>query len=429
MIFAAEKNKTNAKLTNENGEYVTGSTSIVKRAVFRDGVQVDKVLEINDSEILFAGTVVNFSPENYQSNVYFCSYEVYIGEDGSEQIIYSECDKDDYKTVSLYDVCLNSYKTGLINAENDTEGIVWGILNSCAATLKSESDYNVVDGLTDLKGNAFGSEFTFADVPACRQTADSDGNLVFGETDVTISLFRDRVTGKYTAVYHGSGELPSTSRWGIGTVGQLKDSFARVFDNGGKAVKAVGLSRPNPTLKSSVVIDTVVIDYGVTKANNEALADMGYVTTVVYGTSLGELENGVFQACTNLATVVCARGEDTVYETGLADVSNISKVSTDYLFNTCQGIVKIHLPANIGTYVGTEFSQNNTALKGIWCGDGKYTEGVADFSGAANPITSIKSKALIGISGITEVRVNNTEENVTVADNGITSGMTVIYVV
>lgn len=428
VIFASEKNKANAKLTNENDEYVTGSASVVKRAVFRDGVQVDKVLEVNDNEILFAGTVVNFSPENYQSNVYFCSYEVYIGEDGSEQIIYTESGKDAYKTVSLYDVCLNSYKTGLINAENDTEGIVWGILNSCAATLKAESDYNSVDGLTDLKGNAFGSEFTFADVPACNQTADSEGNLVFGETGVTISLFRDRVTGKYTAVYHGEGELPATSRWGIGTANQLRPTFASVFDGGSKPVKAVGLSRPNPTLKSSVVIDTVVIDYGVTKANSEALADIGYVTTVVYGTSLGELSGGVFQACTNLATVVCARGENTVYETGLADVSYVSKVNTDYLFNTCKGIVKIHLPANIGTYVGTQFSQNNTALKGIWCGEGSYTEGVADFSGAANPITSIKSCALIGISGITEVRVNNSEENVTIAADGITSGMTVTYV-
>lgn len=428
VIFAAEKNKTSAKLTNEGGEYVTGNASVIKRAVFRDGVQTDKVLEINDSEILFAGTVVNFTPEYYQSNVYFCSYEVYVGEDGSEQIVYTECGNDDYKTVSLYDVCLNSYKTGLINAENDTEGIVWGILNSCAATLKAESEYNAVDGLTDLNGNAIGSEFTFSDVPACRQTADSEGNLTFAETGVTISLFLDRITGKYTAVYHGIGELPATSRWGIGTAGQLRDSFARVFDGGSKAVKAVGLSRPNPTLKSSVVIDTVVIDYGVTKANNEALADLGNVTTVVYSTSLNELAGGVFQACTNLATVVCARGENTVYSIGLADVSYISKVSTDYLFNTCKGIVKIHLPSNIGTSVGSQFSQNNSSLKGIWCGDGTYTEGVADFTGASDPITAIKSKALIGISGIAEIRINNTEENVTVAADGITSGVTITYV-
>lgn len=247
--------------------------------------------------------------------------------------------------------------------------------------------------------------------------------LAFAKTNATISLFCDSVTGKYTAVYHGSGSVPTTSIYGTGYVSQLSASFASVI----RSITSVENARPNPTLKSSVVIDTIVLDYGITKVESEGISNISGLETVIYARSLTEISSGAFQGESALKVVAMANGENTVIESGLADISSVATINTHYLFNTCKALVKIHLPSDIGNTIGTQFAQNCTALKGIWCGDGSYTEGVADFTTSATPITTVKSASLKGLSNITEIKLNNTEENVTCASDAVSEGTSITY--
>ncbi|MBR6604006.1 MAG: leucine-rich repeat protein, partial [Clostridia bacterium] len=419
-ILASRENyeKYGVALISDGENYITANSKIVKKAVFKGETQVGKTLSTSDDDFVrFAATVTNFS-SNYTSDIYFCGYEIWKTADGTEKIFYTDCADDDYDLTNIYRVSLNTYKNGLVNAQNDKESIVWNILSEAGAvTLNAGTDYTLTDGLTDLDGNPFGDTFVFRDVIAATQSSSTSTKLLeFGKGTSRITLLSDPAGG-YIAVYRPVGETGSVpsiagSAYNAGRGNQLHSNFGTNYTHNSIAY-TVDTARPNPTVSSDIYknIHTVILDYGITSIGKGAFANNGYATTYIYPTSLTTLSSHVFYGASGITTMFRADPENPgEIENGLVDISMISSVGTSYLFTKCINIVKLHLPGNL-TKIETTFisvvSSTSSALQKIWCGDKTEPEnGTIDLTGAN--ITTIGSIAFKGVINISTVKLPNT---------------------
>ena len=93
---------------------------------------------------------------------------------------------EEYQFMNIYQLTLDMYVNGAINASNTDDSAVWNTLQSGVVTLTS-SQYGT--GATDLNGNAFGDSFPIKDV----NNMGTSGNE---NTNIKITLFNDYSTGE-----------------------------------------------------------------------------------------------------------------------------------------------------------------------------------------------------------------------------------------
>ncbi len=421
-----------AELSASGNEYVTPDSKIVKKAVYKGEKQVGSILGEDSSAIEFALTVTNFT-NNYTSDIYFCAYEIWQSASGEISIFYTDCEDDDYDCTNIYEISINMYKNGLVNAENDNEDIVWDLLSEAGAvTLTAGTDYTLTEGITDLDGNAFGEKFTFRDVIAVKQSSSTSTKLLtFSKGDVTITLLHDP-EGGYIAVYRPIGEtgtVPSvaSSAYNGGRGNQLHSNFGSNYTHNSTSY-TVQTARPNPTLSSDVYknIHTVIMDYGIKSIGQGAFTNNGYTKTYIYPTTLATLSSHTFYASTGITTMFMADPlNSSSFEVGLVDLSGISSVGTSYLFTTGINIVKLHLPGTL-TSISDSFisvgSKTTSALQKVWCGDTAEPDaGIIDLSGAK--IASIKGAAFRGAKNISTLILPDSCTSITsTAFNGSNGG-------
>lgn len=128
-------------------EIITNSSLVKKIPVFSDGEIVGKTLDEDENNVSFAGTVINFTKNNYNRDVYMCSYAVYQDEQGRAYSAYAHY-SDDYKFFNIYDLTLDMYRDGTngINTENTDEAAVWDVILEGA--VEGAKELAVSEGVT-----------------------------------------------------------------------------------------------------------------------------------------------------------------------------------------------------------------------------------------------------------------------------------------
>ena len=347
-------------LTLFDGEYVTANKSVKKAAVYSNGQFVGKLLSNDEKETRFALTVVNFT-DNFMSDIYFGAYEIWRKADGTDTIIYTDYSGTEHEVTNIYRVSLDMYKYGVINGEDDEEGIVWSVLRNGAATVDS--------GKYTVSAN-FSGGFKALEI-----------KLTANES-IDYTLLDDN--GKYMLVLRGSGAVPKLSQ---------------LYSSGWSEKALSDGTVPNPVFKSDVWknIGSIVIDHGITSTAKSAFLVSDYVntyaTSVIYPMGFTGFGNSAFSYSTKMSTVL---QKGMAFEEGLADVSPLTSVDTYWLFNK-NPIKKIHLPSNV-TSIKDAFNNENSSLLGVWAGDGEYKEGVIDLGN-----TSVSSIAMIAFRGCTKI--------------------------
>ena len=378
-------------------DYVTAGEKIVKSAVYKNGIIVNKILKTSsDDKTDFAISLVKLPEASYKTDIVMRGYAVVKNAKGGIEFYYTDTEE-----ASLYDITLGMYMDGVLTEESGN--IALDALSAGVVTLTAGTDYAIVEGQTDLEGNAIGDTFTFSNVPVVTQT-DVDSVLTFTASDVKVTLYE--YNDEYVAVYTGTGAIPKSERWGgPRTVNQLSAGFATKYDKA--SWETVSSAVPNPVLNSDVEgkIKTVIIKEGITELGDELFNQMRSLKTVVLPKSLTKAAKAVFQSC----------GVDTVYEigatpvAGLIDVSCIEELTTAYMVNGNESVKQIRLPENV-TVLGKQAFQNASALVSVACGDTAFVQGVADFSNTA--ITDVLEQAFNGASLITTVNLPETATNI-----------------
>lgn len=462
-IVASEANATaytTALEQNASGEFVTKNSKVVKRAVYKNGGIVDKTLSSTDTETRFAVAVVKYD-DHYTDNV--CTLGYSIWKLGSKYIInYVECDNEDFRATSIYDVTLGMYKDGFVNAKDDPDGVVWGVLEACAATITSGTDYRAGD--YDLDGKAFGDTIKAVDLPIAKTTGGSkvsasDGYAELVHTIIEGQTFTILPDGKeYVVVIRGTGALPSLNMWGSPEcLGQFNAKFNSYYYKGwnagnrpaavlynaegekvgyvnesgqyikigtdSEALDASALQRrqPTPTFTSSFLgkLTTFIIDEGITSIGESFFAEPTNscfsMKTLVYAQSVTTTGGRALAWQKKLSTIIRASNGTSSEkpETGLMDLTGFTSFGYATLHETAQnitGTVKVLLPKNV-SIPNEMFEEPNSKFISFSTSKDTLVDGVADLRG----IKSVGSKGL-GSNLITKVYLDDSITKID--DNG-----------
>lgn len=440
-IVASDANKETygMTLTENNGEFSTANSAVVKKAVYRNGKFVNNYLSSTDDYVSFAVAIVKYA-SNYQSKVSMVGYTVWKDSRGNYTVKYAECENDDFKSTSIYDVTLGMYKDGFVNAEEDKDGVIWGVLSACAATLTEGTDYRAGD--RDMNGTAFGSNYQFKNLPIYSVSRGSKVNssssgIKFTEWQngsFTYTLLPDG--DNYVAVIRGTGALPGKDSYDSYNIpegmlstrfnsrGAADTSLAYLYDDTtGEIVGYVGSNnstkyvlgsdsdtlttsahrrQPSPTLTSacSKKINTVIFDHGVTNISDSMFYKNTGVKTVIYSDTVTYIGHRSFESATNLTTFspvnkpTAENPSPSKPVKNLIDLSGITggfaRVSFNGAFRSTA--VQIILPQG-GNVTGSTASDNPyamlsrgmfqdcTAITAISTSKETLTEGVADLRG------------------------------------------------
>ena len=377
----------------ENGAYRSNKGIKVRVYSAEDGYKLDDgtpATYINDDDITqFNVAIVRFA-DNYDSNIYMCAYSVYISPSGEELITYSHY-SDDYMFFNLYDLTLDMYKAGVINASVSDEAAVWNTL------------------LTGAVKTASGD--VYCEIPAVGQT--NDGYVA--SKNVTVTIVVDTDDANYVAIYRGNGIVPAqwngweSSAYGGTSMQQLGKSF------GTYSPASNNNAVPVLTNEECSRIKTVIMDHGITGIGRYGFVGLDDPTTYVYPATLESISNGAFFYNDGITTAYMAHVDDPskVNEIGLVDFSgvdscNLGSGSGDgYMgtFNHALSITKLHLPTNVTNTDGvcifgsTKWYENMRLTK-VWFGDNaEPSDGVIDMSNIE--VTAIGKNAFRGATKIT----------------------------
>ncbi len=386
MSEAAYNTVRGPKLTPDNGTYAVKAGMKVRVYSSADGFIDDSgnatLYSIDDDSVSFNVAVVKYA-SNHASNVYMCAYSVYMLPTGEEVITYSHY-SDDYKFFNLYDITLEMYKAGAINASVSDDAAVWNTLLTGAVTISSGEKY--------------------AEIPAVGQS--NAGYVPFKEVNVTIVLDTDDTN--YVAIYRGNGAIPSQwdgyANGGFGgtSMHQLCASFASCKPASGYAAVPVLTSGEYSLIK------TIIMDHGITAIGRYSFVGLDHPTTYVYPTTLQSIGNGAFLYNVGIKTAYMAHVDDPnkENEAGLVDFSGVDTVNfADGTFRYVANITKIHLPENVVNaeselMCGVSMWYCTMKVKKVWFGDNpEPADGTVDMSNIA--ISSIGEKAFKSASSIT----------------------------
>lgn len=458
--------------------FETANAKVVKTAVYQDASlsknsvsgYVGKILgkfsdeESGDQLVHYAVSVVNYN-DNFMSDVYMAAYSIYC-DDTSGQLYITYADysdnHSDYAETSIYDLTLGMYKTGFCNAEDDPDGVVWGVLEACAVTLKEGTHYRAGD--YDMNGEPFGATYTYKNVPVYRSSYDKNTVLttvnysskdysVYSITftavqDLTLTLLPDGES--YVMVYRSTAgddkkvELPANSEWGSPPAfAQFRakfNSYSRentkhgiaplLYDISGSTPVAVGYinssgtkvyndgfsgtgyrCQPVPTFIESAVtnkVTTVILDHGISAVNGNSLSYLKYMKTFIYPKTFTKIGSEGFQRANSITTIAEKGG---IYKEGFLDFGGVETLENTRQFiidnNTTAKATELRLP-NV-TKLPTEFIMRMTNLTTVWMGDiSNRVEGFANLTG----IKSIGSGMFNGCTSLTKYYL---DDNVTLA--------------
>lgn len=370
------KNSVGTDLSYVNGEFVTPNNSVVKKAVWKNGNFVDKILaDSTEDKTNFAVAIVNYK-NNYDTNVCMLGYSIWKDTFGNYSYVYVDCDNDDYDVTSIYKVTLGMYKDGFVGADDDTDGVIWEVLENCAVTLTSGTDYR--SGDYDLDGNTIPSEMNMKNIPIYKSNKGSistGGTYTYGNNqagtligvtyskngDQTFTILPDG--DDYVLVIRGTGDLPKTNLYGIpATVSQFNKSFntyypswhkyylgAYLYNADGEIVgyiddknrymeigydydtnpekvitdtSTVQRRQPTPTFTSSTIdkIKTVIIDNGITNISGDYLIEMK-IEKIIYSNTVKSLGERALWKTSTLSSMT-PKGKTPV--DGLIDLSGFT---------------------------------------------------------------------------------------------------------
>lgn len=409
------KNLTGAVVYHNDGVTTTDATTRLY-PIYKDGKVSGKTLIGSDVDAdtngtYFAVSIVKYKA-NFRSDVYIAGYEIWKDASGNIVIMYTDYATDkshdaSFADTNIYDVSMDMYMAGAIDANVDKENIVWdSLVAGGALTLTKDTDYVTTDDYTDgeainmLTGEAFGDTFTLANVPMVNQsvtTVNDVKTLHFADAGVTYTVLANPdEDNSYVIVYRDNPEvdgttIPGTSPWGVGYYGQLETGWYP--GNTAKGIGAADAVRPNPKFTSNFYsyCHYAIIDYGVTATANEAFKGSGAIT-YMYSDTFETLGAGAFQGSGSLTTMFKVGTTPVV---GRVDVSYLTRVAGTYTFNGSAKIVELKLPEN--TTISTQFAQGAKSLTTLWLGDdSNRVEGAINLSNGTK-ITGIGSKALTGI--------------------------------
>ncbi|MBQ8208716.1 MAG: leucine-rich repeat protein [Clostridia bacterium] len=368
-------------LTLTNGVYTVNAGQKVRVYSAEDGFKRDNgdatYYKVNGDLIEFNVSVVEFT-SNYNTNIYMCGYSVYIDPNGETVFTYNHY-SDDYKFFNLYDITLDMYKAGAINASVSDDAAVWNTLLTGVVTLESGDIYK--------------------EIPACGANATTYTPV----DDVTVTLVKDS-DGNYVAIYRGTGDIPSIGLWNNNNCrNQLHNNFSTITVADGYTAIPV-LSAAEATL-----VKTIIIDDGITAISGGAFLRLTAPTTYVYATSVKSFGEGVFFKNSGVTTMYPAHVDQPNKKnvSGLVDLSAIESVSLSRVIQGAVNVEKLHLPESAATVttIPDWFAGNDAwggkvmKIKAIWFGDDdEPTSGVIDFSN-----TSIKEIANGTFKGATSI--------------------------
>ncbi|MBR4296146.1 MAG: hypothetical protein IKT56_04830, partial [Clostridia bacterium] len=160
VIFSSAANKANATISWNGEAYVTPASNITKTAIVQNGkwAQGAKVVSSNETETIFAGTVVNWTAAHYNQEAYICAYSIYRDANGVETISYisygdEEGQSAEYATSSLSKMMNYFIANDVFAGRTVSEGAVWNTLLFGAETLGEDKvlavDANTVAILVD----------------------------------------------------------------------------------------------------------------------------------------------------------------------------------------------------------------------------------------------------------------------------------------
>ena len=151
LVLSSGANKDNTDLALSGEEYVTSDDNIIKCPVIENGAVVGKILSSSDeNSTLFAGTIKNFTEENYRTDIYVRAYSVFEDKEGNETVRY--CDygdvSEEYQCANLFETTVDMYMDNAdeIRSSEEVDSVMWEVLSWGA----SQKDITVADGLTAL---------------------------------------------------------------------------------------------------------------------------------------------------------------------------------------------------------------------------------------------------------------------------------------
>ncbi len=481
-IIASSASRVNygtALTFNESANaFETANAKVIKAAVYQDaslsknGVSgyVGKILgnfsneESGDQLVRYAVSIVNYD-DNYMSDVYMAAYSIYRDDTSGQLYItyadYSE-NNSDYSETSIYDLTLGMYKTGFCNAEDDPDGVIWGVLEACAVTLEEGTHYRAGD--YDLNGEPFGATYTYKNIPVYKSSHDKNTVLTtvnYSSTDysvypITFTIVQDLTLtllpdgDSYVMVYRstaGDGKtvgLPANSEWGSPPAyAQFRGNFNSyrrenkkpgiaplLYDISGSAPVAVGYinstgtevyndgfsgtgyrCQPAPTFIESAVtnkVTTVILDHGISAVNGNSLSYLKYMKTFIYPKTFTTIGGEGFQRANSITTIAEKGG---IYKEGFLDFGGVETLTNTRQFiidtNTTANATEIRLP-NVTT-LPTEFIMKMQNVTTVWMGDiSNRVEGFANLTG----IKSIGSGMFNGCTSLTKYYL---DDNVTLS--------------
>ena len=107
-------NGTELVLSGSSGEYKTLDFAS-KIEIFKNDTFVGKYKATSENEIVYYCTVTRFTENNYDMNVTIRGYAVLSDENGNEYVVYSDYADKNYRSVNLYQVCINLAAEGSID--------------------------------------------------------------------------------------------------------------------------------------------------------------------------------------------------------------------------------------------------------------------------------------------------------------------------
>ena len=375
------------EITEQNGEWITKTPKIVKKAVGnKDGILPStKIIAEQNGKVYFALTAVGYE-SNFDTDIYPVGYEIWKNiATGESNVIYTDYASDaehdaTYKYVSIYDLTLDMFKNGIINGsmEDDKEVCFNVLASNGAVTFSKEADYPS-NMWTDMYGKEFGDTFEFLNVQLASEHNMSTSG--YGKA----SIFADR-NGDYVAIFRG-GAVPGWAAYNVGNqIANFNDNT--VFDTAGRA--------PNPKIPadklykkiSYVVFDDSVTDCGIYTFN--------YATGLkqcIYNSGLN-IGNRTFSHAGAISTVL-PFGTDASKYTGYADLSQSGLTEFAGTFNISgTGVKKIRFPSGLK-------GLTDAALYGPWgdlcsvtCGEGNLKE--ADFKDLVLDFSNSNLRTLTG---------------------------------
>ncbi len=182
-----------------------------KITVYKEGEIIAKTLAYsNEAKTYFALSIVNYT-SNRTSDVYICGYEIWKDSVTSEvKVVYTDYGTDtehdsSFADTNIYEISLGMYKNGIIDAESDSDKVVWNTLTSGGAVkLTAGADYTSDADATYPMDVS--ESMTLVNIPLAEISL-SEGVLTFNNTGASYSLFNDGE--EYFMIISGSGDVPS----------------------------------------------------------------------------------------------------------------------------------------------------------------------------------------------------------------------------